>query len=155
MTVTAHPTSTTAPTSTTPDATPDATASPRAERIRSRIGWVLTGLLTLFFLFDAVTKLIQLPDVVTATQQMGFPAATVPVIGGALLLCLVLFLIPRTAVIGAVALSAYLGGAVCAQLRIESDLVSATLFPVYFGLLVWAALLLRSPRLRAMVRTGS
>ena len=118
-------------------------------------GRAITGLVTLFLLFDSVTKLIRLPMVVEATQQMGFPASTVPVIGATLLVCVVLHLIPRTAVLGAVLLTGYLGGAVCAQLRLEAPLFSALLFPVYTGVLVWLGLYLRSAALRALVRAGS
>lgn len=118
-------------------------------------GWVVTGLVTLFLLFDSVTKLLQVDVVVRATEQMGFPAATVPIIGGTLLVCLVLHLVPRTAVLGAVLLTGYLGGAVCAQLRIEAPLFSTLLFPVYTGVLVWLGLYLRSAALRALVRAGS
>ena len=129
-----------------------ATATGRTARI---VGWVLTALVTLFLLFDSVTKLMQLPMVVEATEQMGFPASTVPVIGGTLLACLVLYLVPRTAVLGAVLLTGYLGGAVCAQLRIEAPLFGNLLFPVYTGVLVWLGLYLRSAALRALVRAGS
>jgi hypothetical protein len=133
-------------------ATPAATAPGSAARIT---GWVLTSLVALFLLFDSVTKLLQLPAVVEATVQMGFPATTVPVIGGTLLACLVLYLIPRTAVLGAVLLTGYLGGAVCAQLRIEAPVLGYLLFPVYTGVLVWLGLYLRSAALRALVRAGS
>ena len=133
-------------------ATPAATAPGRAARIT---GWVSTSLVALFLLFDSVTKLLQLPAVVEATVQMGFPATTVPVIGGTLLACLVLYLIPRTAVLGAVLLTGYLGGAVCAQLRIEAPVLGYLLFPVYTGVLVWLGLYLRSASLRALVRAGS
>ena len=124
-------------------------------RTARRIGLAVTGLVTLFLLFDAVTKLLQLQVVVDATVQMGFPASTVPVIGATLLACLVLYLVPRTAVLGAVLLTGYLGGAVCAQLRIEAPLFSTLLFPVYTGVLVWLGLYLRSAALRALVRAGS
>jgi DoxX-like protein len=79
------------------------TSTGRAARIT---GWTITGLVTLFLLFDSVTKLLALPPVVEATVQMGFAAATVPVIGGTLLVCLALHLVPRTAVLGAVLLTA-------------------------------------------------
>ena len=74
-----------------------------------------------------------------------------PVIGTVLAVCLALYLVPRTAILGAVLLTGYLGGAVCAQLRIEAPLFSTMLFPVYFGTLVWVALYLRSPQLRRVV----
>lgn len=124
-------------------------------RTARRVGVAVTGLVTLFLLFDSVTKLMGLPFVVDATTQMGFPASAVPIIGGTLLVCLVLYLVPRTAVLGAVLLTGYLGGAVCAQLRIEAPLFSTLLFPVYTGALVWLGLYLRSAALRALVRVGS
>jgi hypothetical protein len=82
---------------------------------------------------------------------MGFAASAVPVIGTVLAVCLALYLVPRTAILGAVLLTGYLGGAVCAQLRIDAPLFSTMLFPVYFGTLVWVALYLRSPQLRRVV----
>ena len=130
------------------------TTTPSAGRAAARTGRVLTALLTLFLLFDSVTKLMQLPMVVEATQQMGFPASTVPVIGGVLLICLALYLVPRTAVLGAVLLTGYLGGAVCAQMRIEAPLFSNTLFPIYVGIVVWVGLYLRSAALRTLVRAS-
>ena len=130
------------------------TTTPSVGRAAARTGRVLTTLLTLFLLFDSVTKLMQLPMVVEATQQMGFPASTVPVIGGVLLICLALYLVPRTAVLGAVLLTGYLGGAVCAQMRIEAPLFSNTLFPIYVGIVVWVALYLRSAALRTLVRAS-
>ena len=129
---------------------PQTTARP-ISRAASRTGTVLTVLLTAFLLFDAVPKILQLPFVVQATEAMGFAASAVPVIGTVLAVCLALHLVPRTAILGAVLLTGYLGGAVCAQLRIEAPLFSTMLFPVYFGVLVWVALYLRSPQLRRVV----
>ena len=137
---------------TAPETTaPTAPSVGRAARITGR---VLTVLLTLFLLFDSVTKLMQLPPVVEATIQMGFPASTVAVIGAVLLGCLALYLVPRTSVLGAVLLTGYLGGAVCAQLRIEAPLFSNTLFPIYVGVVVWGALYVRSAALRTLVRSS-
>ena len=124
----------------------------RAARIA---GWTLTGLMTLFLLADSMTKLVALPPVVEATTRMGFTAGTVSVIGATLLGCLVPHLIPRTAVLGAVLLTGYLGGAVCAQLRIGAPLWTNLLFPVYVGALIWLGLYLRSSALRTLVRAGS
>ena len=89
--------------------------------------------------------------VVEATQHA--PSA-VPIIGAVLLACLVLYWIPRTAILGAVLLTGYLGGAVCAQLRVEAQLFGFVLAPVYFGVVVWVALYLRSPRLLRLVATS-
>jgi len=129
---------------------PNTTGRP-VSRAASRTGTVLTVLLALFLVVDAVPKLLQMPMVVEATQQMGFDASAVPLIRAVLLVCLVLYLVPRTAILGAVLLTGYLGGAVCAQLRIEAPVFSTMLFPVYFGILVWVALYLRSPQLRRVV----
>jgi hypothetical protein len=129
-------------------------ATAPVSRSGARIGRMLTALLTLFLLFDSAVKLIQLPPVVEATVQMGFPAYTVPVIGAVLLVCVVLYVVPRTAVLGAVLLTGYLGGAVCAQMRIEAPLLSTVLFPVYLGVVVWIAVYLRSGALRALVRAS-
>jgi hypothetical protein len=74
-----------------------------------------------------------------------------PFIGVLELVCLALYAVPRTSVIGAVLLTGYLGGAFCAQLRIDAPLWSTLLFPVYVGALVWAGLYLRDQRVRDLV----
>lgn len=123
----------------------------RPSRAVARTGLVVTGLVSLFLLFDSVSKLMQPQMVVDATVQMGFPASSVLVMGTVLLVCLALYLVPRTAVLGAVLLTGYLGGAVCAQLRIEAPLFSNLLFPVYVGVFVWLGLYLRDERVRQMI----
>lgn len=126
-------------------------ATDRPSRAAFGTGVVLTVLLGLFLLVDSVTKIIQISAVVEATQQLGFTAAATPIIGTVLLVCLALYLVPRTAVLGAVLLTGYLGGAVSAQLRLEAPLFSTLLFPVYTGIVVWVALYLRSAQLRRVV----
>ena len=129
-------------------ATRPATPLGRAATVTGR---VLTVLVALFLAFDCVTKLLQLPSVVDATVQMGFTASTVPIIGATLLGCLVLYLVPRTSLLGAVLLTGYLGGAVCSQLRIDAPLLSTMLSAVYVGTIAWVALYLRSAQLRRIV----
>ncbi|MBN9098439.1 MULTISPECIES: DoxX family protein [unclassified Pseudonocardia] len=124
------------------------TTVPAVSRTASIAGIVLTVLLSLFLAFDCITKLLQVRAVVDATVQMGFPPSAVPVIGATLLVCLVLYLVPRTSLLGAVLLTGYLGGAVCSQLRIEAPLLSTLLFPVYTGIVAWVTLYLRSARVR-------
>ena len=116
-----------------------------------RAGVVLTGAAMLFLLVDSIGKLNAIPAVVDATVQLGYPESSVRGIGLILLLCLILYVFPRTSVLGAVLLTGYLGGAVAAQVRVGSPLFSTTLFPVYVGVLVWAGLLLREDRLRALI----
>lgn len=138
---------------TTPRPAPVLPVTPVGRGAR-RVGYAITGLVTLFLLFDSVTKILQVSPVVAATVEMGFPPSAVPIIGGTLLGCLVLYLVPRTALLGAVLLTGYLGGAVCAQLRVEAPVFSTLLFPVYVGALVWLGLYLRSATLRAVVRAA-
>lgn len=118
----------------------------------ARAGLVLMTLVTLFLLFDCGIKLLQLDFAVDGTVALGFPAYTVPIIGVLLLIGVILYVIPRTAVFGAVFITAYLGGAVCANLRMELPLFGYILSPVYVAVLLWLGLYLRSPGLRALVR---
>jgi hypothetical protein len=120
----------------------------------ARVGQVVTVLISAFLLFDAVIHLLALEPVVESFRELGFPPGQAFAIGLVELGCLVLYLVPRTAVLGAVLLTGYLGGAVCAHLRVESPLLSTTLFPVYVGIAVWAGLYLRNGVVRALVTGG-
>jgi hypothetical protein len=115
----------------------------------SRIaGWIISGLMVAFNLFDAFSKFAQPKPVADAFARTGWPLHLSSTLGAILLLCTVLYIIPRTSLLGAVLLTGYLGGAVATNLRLENPLFTNTLFPVYFGILVWTGLLLRDPRLR-------
>jgi len=116
-----------------------------------RTAWALTGLAALFLTFDTVLKLARLPVAVDGTVALGYPAHLVVVIGVIELICLVLYLVPSSAVLGAVVLTGYLGGAVATHVRIGSPLPSHTLFPIYVALLVWGGLYLRDARLRELL----
>jgi hypothetical protein len=111
----------------------------------------MTILVILFMLMDAVMKLVKPKPVVDATVQLGFPEHSIAGLGAVLLLCTIIFAIPRTAVLGAVLLTGYLGGAVAANFRIDAPLLSHTLSPVYFALVMWIGLYLRNMRLREIV----
>jgi hypothetical protein len=113
---------------------------------RVRTGWVITGLIAAFMLFDVVGKFAKPAAVIEAFARTGWPVELSVSLGAILLTCTVLYVIPRTAVLGAVLLTGYLGGAVATNLRLENPLFSNTLFPVYFGVLIWVGLLLREPR---------
>jgi hypothetical protein len=136
-------------TSTTTDTTLD-----RPGTAAVRAGWVLSGLEILFLLFDSVTKVLKLPMVVEATVKLGFPEYTVRAMGILLLIGIVLYAIPRTSVFGAVFVTAYLGGAVCANVRAEMPLLGYVLSPVYTAIALWLGLYLRSAALRRLVREG-
>jgi hypothetical protein len=118
-----------------------------------RIGVGLSGLMTLLLTYDAYGKLSRSPMEVANIGQLGFTADDLPVIGGLLLACVALYAIPRTALIGAVLVTTYLGGAFCATLRIHAP-IPLLLLPVLFAVPVWLGLYLRSPGLRRLVRTG-
>jgi DoxX-like family len=113
-------------------------------------GRVLSGLLALFLVFDAVMKLLKPPAVVEATVKIGYPESTIIGLGIVLLACAVLYAIPRTAVLGAILLTGYLGGAVAAHVRM-GDPPFNVLFPVILGALLWGGLYLRDERLRSLV----
>jgi hypothetical protein len=119
-----------------------------AKRSASRItGIVISVLVGAFLVFDAVGKFM-LPEAVReGTAALGFPVSQAAIMGTVLTVCLVVYAIPRTAVLGALGLTAYLGGAVTANMRIEAPLFSTTLFAVYFGVLMWVGLVLRRPEL--------
>ena len=118
---------------------------------RSTAGYVLTGLVAAFLTFDTVMKLLQLAPAVQGTTELGYPAGTVVVIGAIELVCLVLYLIPPTSVLGALLLTGYLGGAIATHVRIGSPLPTHTLFPIYVALMVWGGLYLRESRLRTLL----
>ena len=111
----------------------------------------MTGLVVLFLLFDGISKLVMERHVVEATKEIGFPLDVVPALGIICLVCTVLYVVPRTAVLGAILLTGFLGGAIASKVRIDAPLFGSTLFGVYFALLVWGGLYLRDDRLRALL----
>jgi hypothetical protein len=113
-------------------------------------GGIIGALAVLFLLVDTIGKLLTLPPVVEGTTRLGYPAGVVLGIGIVELGCLVVYLVPRTAILGAILLTGYLGGAVATHVRIGSPLFTHVLFPVYAGLLIWGALVLRDRGLRAL-----
>ena len=115
-----------------------------------RTGRILSVLLGAFFLFDAAMKLVKPAAGVTATLQMGFRESSIIPIGVALLICTVLYFVPRTAIFGALLLTGYLGGAVASQVRIGAPSFNV-LFPAVFAALAWTALYLRNARLQALL----
>ena len=112
---------------------------------------IMYALAVLFLLFDGTIKIIRHPMAVQGTARLGYPEGSVAVIGLILLSCLVVYVIPRSAVLGAVLLTGYLGGAVATNLRVGAPLVSNTLFPIYLAILVWGPLWLRDARVRALL----
>jgi hypothetical protein len=105
----------------------------------------------LFLALDGIMKVLLLPIVVEGTRKAGYPEGSMYGIGCVLLACTLLYAIPRTSILGAILLTGYLGGAVATHVRIGDPLFSHTLFPVYFGVLLWAGLFLREGRLPALI----
>jgi hypothetical protein len=112
-----------------------------------KAGIAITVLVTAFLAFDAAGKLAAAPQVKEGTEALGFPPGQALIMGIVLAICVVVFVIPRTAVLGALGITAYLGGAVTANMRVEAPLFTHTLFAVYFGVLMWVGLVMRRPEL--------
>jgi hypothetical protein len=124
---------------------------PTSQNVAYWLGWGLSGLAIAFCMMDAFMKLLALPFVLEASDRIGFHGETViRELGIILLGCTILYAIPATAVLGAVLLTGYLGGAVAAHLRLGDPLFTHVLSGVYGGLLVWGGLYLRDPRVRAI-----
>ena len=122
-----------------------------SDKKRRMTGYALTAFVALFLTFDTVLKVLQLAPAMQGTIELGYPASSVLVIGAIELVCLVLYLVPRTSVLGALLLSGYLGGAIATHVRIGSPLLTHILFPIYVALMVWGGLYLRENRLRALL----
>ena len=133
---------------------PVAPASVRTATASRWAGRVLTGLAVLFLTFDTVIKLVVSPEAVTSTMELGYQAHHLTVIAIIELVCLVLYLIPRTAPLGAVLFTGYLGGAIATHLRVDNPLLTHTIFPIYVAALIWGGLYLRDARVRAFIRAA-
>jgi hypothetical protein len=126
------------------------TTNPVVTKSRLWTSRVISGFAALFLLFDGVTKLFKPSFVVDATVRLGFPESAIVGIGILLTACTVIYLIPRTSILGAVLLTGYLGGAVAIQLRAGSSAFE-TVFPVLIGILVWGGLWLRDNRMKELL----
>jgi hypothetical protein len=122
-----------------------------ASRAARWTGRVLSGLGILFMLFDGGAKVFDLiPPEAKAANSLGWPDHTLFAVGVIALLCTALYMIPRTALIGAILLTGYFGGAIASHVRVGSPLFSHTLFPVYIAAFFWVGLFLRDNRVRAL-----
>ena len=121
-----------------------------ASKGRLWTGRIISALVVLFLLFDGVTKVMKVRAVLDASAQLGYPVSTIVGIGITLLVCTAFYVIPQTSVLGAILLTAYLGGAVATQVRVGNPMFE-TLFPIIFGALLWAGIFLREGRLGALI----
>ena len=120
-----------------------------------RAGWGLTGIFVLFMALDIAIKIIDLPVVDQTMLQLGWPAGYGRLIGGIELVCVALYLVRPTSVLGAVLMTGLLGGAIATHVRVHDPLFSHILFGVYLGLFMWGGLWCRSARLRAVFPIGA
>jgi hypothetical protein len=127
------------------------TQSATPSRGRLWTGRVLSTLGVLFLVMDAVMKLMKLQPVLDTFPKLGWPVSLVIPLGTLLLLCVIVYVIPQTSMLGAILLTGYLGGAVATHTRIGDPLFSHILFPTYIALLLWGGLFLREERLRALL----
>ena len=140
--------------STTMEASLMQTETAAISKKRLWAGRILSGWAALFFLTDGGMKLFKPPVVVESTLQLGYPESAIVGIGMLLLGCTILYLIPRTAILGAVLLTGYLGGAVATYVRVSGPWFNI-LFPVVFGCFVWGGLYLRDKRLRSVLASDT
>jgi hypothetical protein len=117
-------------------------------------GRILSSVAVAFLVFDVLGKLLKVGPVVEGMVRLGYREQMVDTVGVLLLIGVVLYLVPRTSLLGAVYLAAYLGGAVATQYRVGNPLASHVLFPAYVAVLLWAGLALRDPRLLSLL-TGA
>jgi len=133
---------------TRPVAAREGTAPSRTARIA---GLIFSGLVVLFLLWDAVIHIANVSQVQEAMAELGFDPSLNRVFGVVLLICLIAYVLPPTAILGAVLLTGYLGGAVATNLLTEQPIASTTLFPIYTGIFVWGGLWLRDNGVRRIM----
>ncbi|MFY0758293.1 DoxX family protein [Metabacillus dongyingensis] len=112
--------------------------------------WVMSGLVILFMLFDSIMKFVKPAQVVEGTLSLGFEEHHIFIIGLLGLLSTILYLVPRTSLLGAVLLTGYFGGVIATHLRLDAPLFSHTLFPVYLAVIAWGGLWLRDETVRSL-----
>jgi len=113
-------------------------------------GRILTAIPALFLSMDGVMKLFKPAPVVEGTVQLGYPESVIVALGIVLLVCSVLYVIPRTAVLGAILLTGYLGGATASHVRMGGPLFNIV-FPSLVGIMIWGGIYARDARLRALI----
>jgi hypothetical protein len=114
-------------------------------------GRILSGIAVLFLLMDGGMKVLGAAPAVQGTTELGYPLGVVFTLGVIQLALIALYLIPRTAIFGAILWTGYLGGAVATHVRVSNPLFSHTLFPIYIAALLWLGLWLRDQSLRNLV----
>jgi DoxX-like protein len=127
------------------------TAAAPVSKKRIRAGEVVSGIAILFLLFDSIIKVMVIAPVAESFGQLGYPVSLARGIGLLQLVCLAIYVVPRTSILGAILLTGYLGGAVATHVRVGSPLLTHVLFPIYIAALLWGGLFLRDDRVRALI----
>jgi DoxX-like family len=127
------------------------TEAPRNTRAMRRTGWILSGIVIAFMVADACMTLLAIEFIKKATLETGYPLDQMWLIGALQLICLVLYAIPATCVLGAIILTGFLGGAITSQLRVAGTLTPEMIVSLVLGVLAWGGLWFRDPRLRVLI----
>jgi hypothetical protein len=114
-------------------------------------GRIMGGLVILFMLMDSIFKFVVNEEVIKGTTELGFQVHHLPVLGTLGLIATLMYIFPRTEIIGALLLTGYWGGAIATHVRMDNPLFSHILFPVYLGILAWGALWIKNERLRKII----
>ena len=133
------------------DAAPASTSAARAAKRTLWAGRILTGIAVAFLTFDTVIKLFVTQAAMDAGAPLGWSVEQMPILAAIEAVCLALYLVPRTAPLGALLWTGYLGGAIATHLRIDNPLFTHILFPTYVAALLWGGLYLRDARVRAVI----
>jgi hypothetical protein len=132
--------------------TTDAFSSITPSRAARWTGRILSTIVVLLLGLDALMKLLQVAPVLAASAELGYSAHAVFGIGVVLAICVAVYVIPRTSLLGAVLLTGYLGGAIATHVRAGHPLWTHTLFPIYVAVVIWGGLVLRDGRARGILR---
>ena len=116
-----------------------------------RTGWILSGIVIAFMLFDAGGNFLAIEPIKKATLEIGYPLDKMWLLGALALICVVLYAIPATSVLGAIILTGFLGGAITSHLRVAGTLTPEMIVCVILGVLAWGGLWFRDPRLRVLI----
>lgn len=114
-------------------------------------GRIMAGIVILFMLMDSIFKFIVNEEVIKGTTDLGFGLHHLPTLGTLGLIATLLYIIPRTEILGAILLTGYWGGAIATHVRMDNPLFTHILFPVYLGVLAWGALWVKNERLRSVI----
>ncbi len=115
---------------------------------RKWTSYILSGLVILFMLFDSIMKFVKPPQVIQGTIDLGFSEHHILILGILGLLSTLLYIVPKTSVLGAILLTGYFGGAMATHIRLDNPLFSHILFTVYLGIFAWGGLWLRNETLQ-------